>query len=148
MQNESAPIDQGLLAAYRDTDYRIDAELPVIARIAERSAALDALLDAHGVAAAAFLTAWNPRSRETREAENRRAQDRLRAQAAAMGCGAIPGAGVGRGGDWPPEPSLLILGIARAQAEALARLYAQNAWVWIARGAAPELVLTALDAEP
>ncbi len=41
----------------------------------------------------------------------------------------LPGAGVGTGGDWPPEPSLLILGIREEDALHLARRFGQNAIV-------------------
>ena len=51
-------------------------------------------------------------------------------------------AGEGRepDGSWR-EPSRLVIGIYRENAEALGRLFGQNAIVFMEKGAAPELVL-------
>jgi hypothetical protein len=136
-------MDPDLIAAYRDTDYRIDASPPVVARIGEASAPLDALLRAHAVTSAAFITAFNPFSGATDAAENARAQARLIATLAANGRPTLPGLGIGRVGDWPPEPSILAFGVTHAEAEALGRACRQNAVVWIEAGRAPELLLTA-----
>ena len=136
-------MDPDLIAAYRNTDYRIDVSPPVIARIDEASTALDALLRAHGVTTAVFITAFNPFSRPLGDDANARAQTRLIATLAADGRATLPGLGIGRGGDWPPEPSVLALGLSRAEAEALGRACRQNAVVWIEIGRPPELMLTA-----
>jgi hypothetical protein len=136
-------MDPDLIAAYRATDYRIDASPPVVARIGDASAPVDALLRAQGVTTAVFITAFNPVSRPTDAAENARAQARLLAVLNAGGHAFLPGLGIGRVGDWPPEPSVLALGVTRAEAEALGRAYRQNAVVWIEAGRAPELLLTA-----
>lgn len=135
-------VDMALADAYRATDYHVDAAPPVVLRIGRREAAADRLLAAHGVATAAFLTAWNPASRTTPPAENDAAQARLRADLAAGGYATLPGRGLGRDGLWPPEESVLALGIDRSTAIRLARAYGQNAFVWLARQAAPELVWT------
>lgn len=50
------------------------------------------------------------------------------------------GAGQGRAGDWAPEPSLMVLGIDRAQAEKLGRRYGQYAIVWVDATGMPSLV--------
>jgi hypothetical protein len=59
----------------------------------------------------------------------------------------IPGLGIGRDGDWPPEPSVLAFGLPRAEAEGPARDLGQNACFWIEIGCAPELMIT-LDPGP
>jgi putative PIN family toxin of toxin-antitoxin system len=46
-------------------------------------------------------------------------------------------------GRWVAEPSLLVLGIAREEAQALGRQLEQNAIVFVEKGRAPELVLLA-----
>jgi len=55
----------------------------------------------------------------------------------------IPGVGRDPRGEWPAEPSVLVLGISRREAEILGRSYEQNAVVFVERGGAPELVLLA-----
>ena len=112
-------------------------------RLGRRSAALDAVLEAHHARTAAFVTAANPRGERRGEEENRAA---LAALERALGYPYLRGEGRDpRGADaaeaWPAEPSLLVLGIARGEAEALGRALGQNALVYIEKGRAPELVL-------
>ena len=54
--------------------------------------------------------------------------------------------GVGKGdtGDWPPEPSFLVLGISREVATQLAAHHEQCAYVFGEVGAPAELVWTAV----
>lgn len=63
------------IAAYRRTAYEAAG---AVARIGARSAGIDALLRRHGARHAAFLTAWNPRSRPMPRGWNERMQHRLR----------------------------------------------------------------------
>lgn len=44
-------------------------------------------------------------------------------------------------GRWKPERSALVIGISRADAEAVGRAFGQNAIVFLTRGLPPELVL-------
>ena len=68
-----------LRAAYRASDY---VAAGVTVRVGRRSAAMDALLQAHGSRSAVFVTAWNPYSRKMPPGWNARMQtallDRLR----------------------------------------------------------------------
>jgi hypothetical protein len=52
----------------------------------------------------------------------------------------LRGAGAGDDGRWAPEPSLLVLGLPRAEAVELARRFGQEAIVAGRRGAPAELV--------
>jgi hypothetical protein len=131
-----------LITVYRNTDYRVDAAPKVTLRIDLHDPDIDACLDAHHVETAAFLTAFNPLSRPTSDAENACAQESLVRDLATLGIAHIAGRGIGRDGTWPPEPSVLALSISCIAAEELARTYRQNAFVWVERGKAPELVLT------
>lgn len=113
-------------------------------RPGEPCLALDALLERRGVDSAAYITAWNPRGapatlelNHAHQAELRQAvQDRFEVFEAP--------------GGWPPgevdalgerEPSLLVLGIARAEALELARRFVQAGIVVHERGRATELVM-------
>jgi hypothetical protein len=133
-----------LEAAYRATRYQvIDRDQSLTACIGSRSPALDALLAREGVTVGVFVTAWNPESRPTPEPENRRAAARLAAEVAALGLHALPHRGEGDDPGWPPEEGLFVLGLAEADAVALAERYRQNAVVVVERGEPARLVTTA-----
>jgi hypothetical protein len=53
----------------------------------------------------------------------------------------LPGKGVDPAGEWPGEPSLLILSINLEAADVLGRAFRQNAFVWASADAIPQLVL-------
>ncbi len=130
-----------LRAAYRATDYVVlTGAGEIVARIGQPAPALDALLADQGVAAAAFLTAWNPASELADTAANRAAHARLR-QAVAV-YRTMPTEHRDPVGQWPVEQGLLVLGIDRAVAVQLTRDFAQNAMVYISAKASPELVWT------
>lgn len=132
------PLTPALIEAYKSALYVLEAG-PVL-RIGVRSDALDRLLDLHGAATAAFVTAANPRGEERANAANEAAMAALRASLAWR---SLPGEGRDPAGSWRAEASLLVLGIARAEAEALGRRLEQNAIVFVEKGAAPELVVLA-----
>jgi hypothetical protein len=119
----SNPRDQ-LEAAYRATDYRVEdiPGGPLVICIDERCDQLPA-------AEWAFVTACNPRSVCLSEEDNARRTAELEAAVGELGRIYFHGHGVGRNGTWPPEPSLLILGIAEPDAVELAKRFGQNAIV-------------------
>jgi putative PIN family toxin of toxin-antitoxin system len=125
-----------LVEAYEQAHYALDAG-PVL-RIGVRDAELDRLLEAHAVKSAAFVTAANPRGEPQSEAANVAAMAALRA---ALAWPYLEGEGRDPQGRWSPEPSVLVLGIAREEALALGRRFEQNALVYVEKGASPELVL-------
>jgi hypothetical protein len=91
---------------------------------------LDTLLTARGHRHWANVTAHNPGSVRLAAEENRTRHTRLEADVRARGYEVFPGEGVGDDGEWPPEASLLILGMSRAEATALGHAHAQRAVVW------------------
>ncbi|MBO0699096.1 MAG: DUF3293 domain-containing protein [Zavarzinella sp.] len=113
-----------LEAAYWATDYRVDDAPggPFVIRIGE---CCDRLAGAEW----AFVTACNPRSVCLSDEENARRTAELDAAVGERGWTVYRGHGVGRDGTWPPEPSLLIVGIAEADALGLAKRFGQNAIV-------------------
>jgi putative PIN family toxin of toxin-antitoxin system len=125
-----------LVQAYERALYAVEGG-PVL-RIGVWDPALERLLDAHGAGTAAFVTAANPRGRPASAGANETSIAKLRASVAYP---FLPGEGRDPGASWTPEPSLLVLGIPRAEAEALGRRFQQNAIVFVDRGSAPELVL-------
>ena len=139
------PLRPDLIAAYRKAHYVIFVEMrgspELVLKIGEPNAELDALLEAEGAASASYVTASNPRGERRSETENASALDSLKSilQKKPYRCRA--GEGRDPQGRWPAEPSMLVLGIARAEAEALGRRFGQNAIVFAEKGKAPELVL-------
>jgi hypothetical protein len=124
-------MDAALLEAYRRTAFI--AETPagrLSLRIGARSAELDALLAVHGVGTWAYVTAFNPGSVSLTAVENSARQRQLEHTVMDMGLVSYPGQGVGDDRRWPPEPSLLVLGIAREAASHLGRQYGQLAIVY------------------
>jgi hypothetical protein len=129
-------VSREQLDAYRRSDYAVFFPR-IVFRIGRRSAALDRLLEAAGSRTAAFLTAANPRSERRPATQNLAALRRMR-KALKHPFRRAEGRSADR--RWR-EPSLLVIGIARREAEALGRAYGQNAIVFVEKGRAAELVL-------
>ena len=134
-------LDAALIEAYQRALYVVFGEPELVIRIGEPNADLDALLEAEGAATAAFVTAANPHGRLAAQMENEVAVAALRQSQADAGYACRSGQGLDPRGEWPAEPSVLVVGIARADAEALGRAFEQNAIVFVDKGKAPELVV-------
>ena len=141
------PLTPELLEAYRNAEYVVFAERPIVLRVGEPSADLDALLAEQGVRIAAFVTAANPRGELRPDAENAVANSALQNLVAAAGYPHFLGEGRNKRRTWA-EPSFFVLGIYRQNAEALGSLFEQNAIVFCEAGRAPELVLLNPGADP
>ncbi|MCE2822543.1 MAG: DUF3293 domain-containing protein [Saprospiraceae bacterium] len=108
------------ILAYHNTDYRVNGFRHPI-RIGELSPEADELLREHDFTEWAFITAWNPMSEPLGDAENRLRNAELKSQLSAW---------VVSDENWPPEESFLVAGIPFESAVALARVYAQRAFVY------------------
>jgi hypothetical protein len=138
---------KNLLAAYAATHYKVTGTpAPFVLRVGQRSAELAAMYLANGVCCAAFLTAFNPNSVPQPEAINGASQQRLETELAAMGLTLLAGFGEDPSGTWPGEPSVLVLGMSRREAERVGRAFGQLAIVWSGESAVPELVGLSLSA--
>jgi len=135
-------IPEDLIEAYESADYVVFAEPELVLKIGEPSARLDALLETEQSSTAAFVTAANPRSEKKSAAQNAAALAVLDQVIAAAGYPWRAGEGREPDGSWR-EPSRLVIGIYRENAEALGRLFGQNAVVFVEKGAAPELLVLA-----
>jgi len=76
------------------------------------------------------MTAFNPRSTLLSLADNEERQHDLEAAVRRLGHPLYHGEGIGRDRSWPPEPSLLVLGIERQDAIGLGVRFGQPAIVW------------------
>lgn len=129
-----------LLAAFLQTDYCLD-DGSLVLRVGSANADLRVLYRREGVASAAFITACNPFSESLSAAENRVRQQHLADSLVQAGYHFLSGTGTHPSGTWPGEASFLVLGVARAAAIELGQRYQQNAIIWCAADAVPELVL-------
>ncbi len=137
------PLSPELIAAYQDADYVVFGPPDLVLRIGEPSPRLDALLEAAEATTAAYLSAANPHSKPRPASENAAAAAVLDQLLEAAGYPRLPGEGRDPQGRWTHEPSVLAIGIYRENAEALGRLFGQNAIVFVEKHAAPELVILA-----
>jgi hypothetical protein len=134
-------MDDATMAAYRRTTFAADTPHGRMGLRVDRPAAdLDALLAERGVHSWAYVTACNPGSALLTEPENCRRQEELERQVRETGRVFFHGEGIGDDGRWPPEPSLLILGIGRAEAVDLGRRFGQRAIVYGEAGGSPQLL--------
>ena len=133
-------IPDELRQAYENADYAVFFEPELVLRIGETSERLARLMEFMHVPTAAFITACNPGSRRRAAAENAAAAEALEGLVDAAGYPRYRAEGRDPEGRLPPEPGLLVLGIHRENAEALGRLFGQNAVVFVERGRAPELL--------
>ncbi len=135
-------IPPATIAAFHATGYGVEApDAPFVLRIGEHSPPLAALMAAHAAPGAAYLTAWNPRSTQADPAANARAQDNLRTALAEQAIAFLDGWGADPEGRWPPEHSLLALGLDLPVAAVLADRFGQDAFVWSGPDARPQLIL-------
>jgi hypothetical protein len=135
-------MQDALFEAYGRTTFVADTPRGrLLLRVGRRSAELDDLLAAHGVATWAYVTAFNPGSRLLPAEANAARRRELERVIAARGFAAYPGEGIGDDGRWPPEPSLLVLGIGRTDAMHLGREFGQLAIVYGELGQEAELIV-------
>lgn len=133
--------DAALIAAYRRTEYRVrDRAYAFVLRVDDASDALRACHQDFGVHCSAFITACNPHSQPASPETNEAAMARLQAELTSMGLPYLHGDGVDPTGDWPAEPSLLVMGLDAPTACALATRFDQNAVLCAGDDAIPRLV--------
>lgn len=135
-------ITQQLHQAYLETHYSVNAATTrLVLRIGQRCAGLAEIHAAAGVTCSAYLTAFNPYSRQLETPQNHARQLQLQEQLARKGINTLTGYGQHPSNDWPAEESVLALGLGRDAAAAVGRQWEQNAIVWSGPDAVPQLVL-------
>jgi len=134
-------LDAALVQAYRETAYQVQGPAPFTLQVGQASAALAAAHHQHGVDCSAFITACNPFSRRLDDAANADRHAALGRELRQRGLPSQEGLGRHPSGDWPGETSHLVLGLARDEACALGRALEQNAILWAAADAVPQLIL-------
>ena len=125
-------------AAFRQTTYRaFTPEGSIDIRIGETPVDLP-------VERWAFITAFNPLPQQLTDVQNQARHQELVGVLEEAGLSFYPGEGRGDSGSWPPERSVLILGISRQDALTLAVRFGQVAFVYGESSSPSELVWTGL----
>ena len=140
MFSESA-LAPTLIQAYLATHYRVDAAQPFVLKVGVPNDSLAQILTQHDAQCAAYLTACNPLGQLLSDADNLHLQSDLENELNRRSLQFIRGTGQGIQGEWPGEASFLVFGLSLEASRALARQYEQNAFVWCAKDAIPQLIL-------
>lgn len=137
----NSAIPQQTIDAYQQANYHVNATPPFTMRIGQRCDELEALFAAHGSDSAAFISACNPMGEPTDDDINASRQKVFTRMLEQRGLAYLEGEGRDPKGEWQPEPSLLLFGIAQEDAMALGYSLKQNAIVWCGADLVPQLVL-------
>lgn len=132
---------QKLLDAFRATTYRVyapNADLNL--RVGQVNSSLDALLDRTAHTRWIYLTAFNPGGQIRDKPENIVAQKKLLDILMTGSWIFYPGETTADDDQWPPEPSFLVLGMARSDGVALAQKFAQAAILYGQKGSVAQLI--------
>ncbi len=136
-------MHSSLKTAYYNTLYRV-YDPPLTIKIGQHHPALDRLLEKHHRQTWAYLTACNPGSQLLLPQVNAQRQAQLLADLEKTDFLTFPGTGEGLEASWPPEASLLLLGISFEVASKIGRTYGQLAFLYGEKGGPALLVWLAL----
>jgi hypothetical protein len=120
-----------LRIAYEQAIYEVyDGQETIEIKIGKNCPSLDYLIAQGDRSTWALITAANPYSQPLSELENQQRHQRLSKHLQGLQLPLIPALGKDPTGVWTPEPSWLILGIARHKAIAIGQKFEQNAIVY------------------
>jgi len=134
-------IKQELLDSYTEANYHVYANPSFILKIGQSSKELRKLLTDLNVKYAAFITAFNPYSRELEFIENRLRNKKLEEKIQSLALYYIKGDGRCRDSGEVGEESFLVFGLSKKQAINLGMESKQNAIVVSGTNATPSLLL-------
>jgi hypothetical protein len=134
-------ISKPLVEAYKKTNFKVFASPAFILNIGVFSKPIQNLFASTGSNGGCFITAYNPKSQTASEEINRSANAELRRRIVSLGYEFIDGSGEDPTGQWPGEPSYLVLNIEKTLSERLGENFRQNAIVWIPKSCIPELLV-------
>ena len=134
-------LSHSMIAAYRQTVYRVHGSVVLDKRIGHRSAATERLMRQNRVRTAAVLTAENPGSRQQAVLVNQIRMRRLDTALMAADLRWLASSAVDLQELWPTESGRFVLGITFVDCLSLAKRFDQNAFLWIVMGRPTRLVL-------
>lgn len=137
----TSAISTATIQAYRTTHFVVKGPTPFVLHIGIKSSPLLSLYGETECDCCAYLTACNPYSEALSDSANAKKQARLERDLETQGWRFFLGLGEHPSGDWPGEPSFLVLGMSREEGKAFGARYEQNAIVWCGADAVPELVV-------
>ncbi len=137
----NSTITQDLLDSYSAAEYHVDAVPPFILKIGVFSNELMRLYESTNSNSAAFTTAYNPGSNELPTDVNEIRNQELEKLISSMSYPFMRGTGKCADDDGLGEVSLLIIGMDKVTASDVGKQFEQNAIVWCARDAIPQLIL-------
>ncbi len=138
---QNSAIDPDMVRAYLETNYVVRGEPSVILRVGNACPELAAIHRSHHVDCSAFLTAFNPFSQPLDEQENDRRHEVLIQELKLRSLPVLEGYGSHPDNGWPPEASVLVAGLSLEASKSLGARLEQNAIVWSAADAVPQLIL-------
>ena len=134
-------INPDLLKSYKLANYHVDASPSFILKIDIHSPELESIYKKSYKHTAAFITAFNPYSKELSAQENKDRNLKLEELIKSLHFDYMRGEGKCGDGDWDGEESFLIFGITEKKASEIGKEFEQNAIVWCDKDAIPQLLL-------
>lgn len=145
LSGSETQLAPSLLQAYLETEYGVASSNESVAdfnlKVGAVSAHLLTLHKRQGVECSAYITPCNPLGESLCAVENESRLTAFRAQLHKRSLLWLEGVGAHSDGQWPGEPSFLVLGLSLESAKLLAKEQAQNAFVWVGKDGVPHLVL-------
>jgi hypothetical protein len=120
-------VTSDLLNAYKEATFQV-TDPPLTIRVGETTPRLDNWMEITGENEWAFITAYNPFSKQLPKEENDLRHERLE-NILKINYTCMDGYGFDKTGQWHPERSLLVMGIPLEKAMEIGRLFEQNAIV-------------------
>ena len=134
-------IARDTVQGYLETAYHVFGDSTFTLQVGEANPALLAGHRDHGVRCSAFLTACNPSSEIADETADVLRQEALAGELAQHGFAFLKGVGRHPSNGWPAEPSFLVMGLNLDTAKEFGTRSDQNAMIWSAADAVPQLML-------
>lgn len=135
-------MDATLLEQYKNTDYWfvVNGQKMTLS-VGSPNSDFNTLCHDFSCKTGAFITAFNPQSRQLTLEDNRERNQQLEAELVGFkDIRYFYGAGQDRSLQWPAEESFMVLGLSQQTAIDLARRYQQNAFLWIEHRQAAVLI--------
>ena len=140
MTDLKTDIPESLLRAYKSTNFEVHADPDFILKIGEFSPELKNLFSKVNYSTGCFITAYNPKSVELPNAENKILQNALYKEFKRSEYHVVNGLGSDPTDQWEGEPSFFVMGISLPEAKIFGRKYRQNAIVWCDASCIPVLI--------
>jgi hypothetical protein len=123
-------LPAGLVEAYAQTEFSVDAQPAFTLYIGQCSAQLKQVMAQARVNTCLFITACNPYSQSLTDGDNAQRTKQLESDINQRGLKYLTGVGQHASNEWPGEASFLVLGVSPDIANELGQAYEQNAVVW------------------